>query len=128
VSRWIVQNKPIDMGRLGNTLCVVAPEKRVNPETGEIRRDREGNEQWIVGVSVRQAEGRRTDVIHVVVPGEPRGITEGAAVRIVNLWSNDWSVGGNSGTSYRADEIVPLLVGGAPATSAVRGKSAGGDM
>lgn len=125
-----MQNKPIDDRRLGDILCVIAPEPRVNMETGEARRDRDGTPQWIVGLSVRQAEGRRTDVIHVVVPGEPRGIAEGARVRVVNLWANDWTVDGRSGTSWRADAIVPASSGGSGASAApapARGKAAGGE-
>ncbi|GAA1927481.1 hypothetical protein [Streptantibioticus ferralitis] len=102
-----MQQKPIDTGRLGQFMCVIAPERRVDPTTDEPRKDREGREQWIVGLSVRQAAGRRTDVIHVVVPGQPRGIAEGMSVRVVDLWANDWSVDGRSGTSWRAEQIVP---------------------
>lgn len=129
-----MQNKPIDTARLGGLRCVIAPEPRMTPE-GEVRRDREGNPQWITGVSVRQAEGRRTDVIHVVVSGaQPSGIAEGAEIRITNLWANEWAVDGRVGTSYRADAITsvaaPVASGaggsgsGAPAAGS-RGKSGG---
>ena len=101
---------------------------------GEVRRDREGNPQWITGVSVRQVEGRRTDVIHVVVSGaQPQGIAEGAEVKITNLWANEWSVDGRAGTSYRADAVTPVPApaasgsGSAAAGSGSRGKSGGGD-
>ncbi|MFH8659992.1 hypothetical protein [Streptomyces afghaniensis] len=110
---------------------MIAPEARMTPE-GEVRRDREGNPTWVTGLSVRQAEGRRTDVIHVVTSGEPRGITEGAEVRVTNLWANDWSVDGRSGTSYRADALTSVTApaaapGGSGTASAAgaRGKSGG---
>ncbi|MGW0882901.1 hypothetical protein [Streptomyces sp. NPDC002671] len=126
-----MDNKPIDVARLGAIRCVIAPEPRTTPE-GETRRDREGNPLWITGLSVRQAEGRRTDVVHVVTSGQPQGLTEGSEVRVTNLWANDWAVDGRSGTTYRADAITPVSgSGGAPASTAPaagpRGKSAGGD-
>ncbi|MFJ9818794.1 hypothetical protein ACIRU3_26785 [Streptomyces sp. NPDC101151] len=126
-----MDNKPIDVARLGQIRCVIAPEPRTTPE-GETRRDREGNPLWITGLSVRQAEGRRTDVVHVVTSGQPTGLTEGAEVRLTNLWANEWAVDGRSGTTYRADAITPASGSGVGSASAApaagpRGKSAGGD-
>ncbi|MFJ4799911.1 hypothetical protein [Streptomyces murinus] len=126
-----MNNKPIDVARLGTIRCVVAPEPRTTPE-GETRRDREGNPLWITGLSVRQAEGRRTDVVHVVTSGQPQGLTEGSEVRVTNLWANDWAVDGRNGTTYRADALSPMSgTGSGPAsassTAGPRGKSAGGD-
>ena len=63
-----MDNKPIDTARLGTIRCVIAPEPRTTLE-GEQRRDREGNPLWVTGLSIRQAEGRRTDVVHVVTSG-----------------------------------------------------------
>ncbi|MGW1054272.1 hypothetical protein [Streptomyces sp. NPDC002521] len=126
-----MDNKPIDVARLGAIRCVIAPEPRLTPE-GETRRDREGNPLWITGLSVRQAEGRRTDVVHVVTSGQPQGLTEGSEVKVTNLWANDWAVDGRTGTTYRADAITPVSGSGASASAAApaagpRGKSAGGD-
>ncbi|BCM69018.1 MULTISPECIES: hypothetical protein [Streptomyces] len=127
-----MDNKPIDIARLGVIRCVIAPEPRMTPE-GEVRRDREGNPLWITALAVRQPEGRRTDVIHVVTSGQPQGLTEGSEVKVTNLWANDWSVDGRSGTTYRADAItsVQVSVGGgsspAAAPTGPRGKSSGGE-
>ncbi|MFG2927976.1 hypothetical protein [Streptomyces achromogenes] len=125
-----MDNKPIDVARLGTIRCVIAPEPRTTPE-GETRRDREGNPLWITGLSVRQAEGRRTDVVHVVTSGQPQGLTEGSEVRVTNLWANDWAVDGRTGTTYRADAITPVSGSNASVSTtsatAPRGKSAGGD-
>ncbi|MFG2942348.1 hypothetical protein [Streptomyces sp. NPDC048282] len=118
-----MQNKPVDVGRLGSIRCVVPPELRTGPD-GRVRQDRDGNAQWITGLSVRQAEGRRADVIEVVTSVQPQGITEGSEVRVENLWANDWAVDGRTGTSYRADGITPVAsTSGAP--SAAGGQSAG---
>ncbi|MFD7131287.1 hypothetical protein [Streptomyces sp. NPDC059894] len=125
-----MQNKPVDVARLGAIRCVVAPEPRTTPD-GEVRRDRDGNPQWVTGLSVRQAEGRRADVIEVVTSGQPQGITEGAEVAVRNLWANDWSVEGRAGTSYRADGITPVASASSAASTAggstagPRGKSGG---
>ncbi|MER7928467.1 hypothetical protein ABTY96_35870 [Streptomyces sp. NPDC096057] len=126
-----MDNKPIDVARLGAIRCVIAPEPRTTLE-GDQRRDREGNPLWITGLSVRQAEGRRTDVVHVVTSGQPQAVTEGIEVQVRNLWANEWAVDGRTGTTYRADAITPVSasgVGSAPAAAAPgpRGKSAGGD-
>ncbi|GCB53542.1 hypothetical protein [Streptomyces sp. NL15-2K] len=126
-----MNNKPIDITRLGAIRCLIAPEPRTTPE-GEVRRDREGNPLWITGLSVRQAEGRGLDTIHVTTSNQPQGLVEGAEVKVTNLWANEWAVGGRNGTSYRADAIAPVSGSGGGSASAApaaapRGKSAGGD-
>lgn len=126
-----MDNKPIDTARLGTIRCVIAPEPRTTLE-GEQRRDREGNPLWVTGLSIRQAEGRRTDVVHVVTSGQPTGLIEGGEVKVTGLMANEWAVDGRTGTTYRADAITPVPGSGAvsaPAAAAPgpRGKSAGGD-
>ncbi|MFD4875990.1 hypothetical protein ACFWOB_21890 [Streptomyces sp. NPDC058420] len=126
-----MDNKPIDVARLGAIRCVIAPEPRTTLE-GDQRRDREGNPLWITGLSVRQAEGRRTDVVHVVTSGQPQAVTEGIEVQVKNLWANEWAVDGRTGTTYRADAITPVSASGvssgpAAAAPGPRGKSAGGE-
>jgi hypothetical protein len=126
-----MDNKPIDVARLGAIRCVIAPEPRTTLE-GDQRRDREGNPLWITGLSIRQAAGRRTDVVHVVTSGQPQGVTEGSAIQVTNLWANEWAVDGRTGTTYRADAIIPVSASGGGAAPAAapagpRGKSAGGD-
>ncbi|KUN00592.1 hypothetical protein AQI95_34365 [Streptomyces yokosukanensis] len=126
-----LDNKPIDVNRLGRLRVEIAPEPRTTQE-GEQRRDREGNPLWITSLSVRQPEGRRVDTIDVTTSGQPQGLTEGGEVKVTNLWANDWAFEGRSGTTYRADAITPVqgsVPGSAPAAPAAapRGKSAGGD-
>lgn len=127
-----MQNMPIDVARLGTCMCVVPPEPRVNRETGEVRKDREGNTVYVVGISVRQKERRRADVIDVSVPVEPRGVLEGVPVQIADLMATAWSIGDRSGISFRASGVTPAAgpPGGGPppaGTSPTRGKSGGGD-
>ncbi|MGW8569754.1 SCO3933 family regulatory protein [Streptomyces niveus] len=120
-----MQNIPVDTARLGSTMCVVPPEPRINPETQQPRVDRDGHAVWVVGVSVRQRETRRADVIDVAVPGEPSGIAEGMRVRLDNLVAVAWEIDGRKGTSFRATAIAPE--GSRPAASAPpsRPKAAG---
>jgi hypothetical protein len=113
-----VQTIPVDVGRLGSVMCVVPAETRKTPD-GEVRRDREGRVTWVIGLSVRQGDGRRADVIDVTLPAEPEGITEGTRVTVVDLTAVQWEIDGRSGTSFRAAAV--RAVGGAPA----RGKAGG---
>ncbi|MFE0130324.1 hypothetical protein ACFWY6_01820 [Streptomyces sp. NPDC059037] len=121
-----MQNKPVDMTRLGIARCEIAPEPRVTPD-GEVRRDRDGNPQWITGVVVRQLEGRRMDAINVIVSGaQPTGIKEGAEVRLTNLWANEWEVDGRRGTSWRADAITPVPPASGSGSGSASSAPAGG--
>ncbi|MGW5816655.1 SCO3933 family regulatory protein [Streptomyces noursei] len=127
----IMQNMPIDVARLGTCLVVVPAEVRVNPETGEVRRDRDGNTLYVVGIAVRQKDRRRADVIEVVVPEEPRGIAEGMPVHLNNLVATAWNIGDRSGVSFRASGVVPAAPGAPPGPASSppnRGKGgSGGD-
>ncbi|SFF54087.1 hypothetical protein SAMN05216251_11832 [Actinacidiphila alni] len=120
-----MQSIPVDTARLGAILCVVPPEPRVNPETGQIRVDRDGNTIYVVGCVVRQVEGRRSDVIEVAVPGEPRGLDAGMRVEIAELTAIQWQMGDRSGTSWRATAITPAAGQPTPAAPAP-GKPKGG--
>nr|WP_239085995.1 hypothetical protein [Streptomyces parvus] len=102
-----MQRIPVDVARLGSLMCVVPPEPRVNQETGQIRTDADGKETWVVGVSVRQLERRRADVIEVAVSGEPKGITEGMRVLLNDLVAVAWEIDGRKGTSFRASAVLP---------------------
>lgn len=117
-----MQSIPVDTTRLGVLRCAVAPEAKIsNFETQEVKKDKEGNTIYTVGVMVRQ-EGRRVSVIEVAVTGEPKGVAEGTEVRITGLEAFAWSMGDRHGISFRAAAITPTPP--APAPSA--GKSAGG--
>ncbi|MGW1615403.1 hypothetical protein ACWCQZ_39335 [Streptomyces sp. NPDC002285] len=122
-----MEEKPIDVARLGTIRCEIAPEPRTTLE-GDQRRDREGNPLWVTGLAVRRLEGRRVDTIDVTTSGQPQGFTAGSEVRVTNLWARDWTIEGRTGTSYRADAIQPLSGSApapAPAAAGSRGKSGG---
>ncbi|GAA2657630.1 hypothetical protein GCM10010400_14010 [Streptomyces aculeolatus] len=102
-----MQSIPVDTSRLGVLRCAVAPEAKLsNYDTGEIKKDRDGNTVYTVGVMVRQ-DGRRASVIEVAVPGEPKGVTEGAELRLTGLVAFSWQMGDRHGISFRADAITP---------------------
>ncbi|WP_406254776.1 hypothetical protein [Streptomyces chartreusis] len=124
-----MEEKPIDVARLGKIRCEIAPEPRTTLE-GDQRRDREGNPLWVTCLAVRRLEGRRVDTIDVTTSGQPQGLTEGSEVRVSNLWARDWALEGRTGTSYRADAITPVAGSGgsaapAPTAAGSRGKSGG---
>ncbi|MFF2940004.1 hypothetical protein ACFVSQ_09205 [Streptomyces niveus] len=121
-----MQTIPVDVARLGALMCVVPPEPRINRETGQVRTDRDGNTVWVVGVSVRQQDTRRADVIEVAIPGEPSGISEGMRVHLADLVAIGWEIEGRKGTSFRASAVTADGARG-PAVSvpAQRSKGAG---
>ncbi|MFI6288500.1 hypothetical protein ACIBCM_27765 [Streptomyces sp. NPDC051018] len=113
-----MQSIPVDMARLGPALCVVPPEPRVNKETGEIRKNRDGDPVWVIGLAIRQKNTRRTDMIEVAVSGEPEGLTEGMRVSVVDLVAVSWEIDGRKGTSFRASAVRPESAAPPPAAGA----------
>ncbi|MFJ2589839.1 hypothetical protein [Streptomyces sp. NPDC087538] len=91
-----------------------------------MRKDREGNPVWVVGVSIRQLEKRRADVLEIAVSGEPSGITEGSRVAVVDLVATVWEIDGRRGVSYRASAVRPESAAPASGGPAGRGKAASG--
>ncbi|MGW0763045.1 SCO3933 family regulatory protein, partial [Streptomyces sp. NPDC002814] len=88
--------------------CAIAPEaKLTNPETQEVKRDRDGNPVYTVAVTVRQ-DGRRISVIEIAVSGQPTGIEEGQIVKVTGLTAFAWQMGDRHGLSFRADAITPV--------------------
>ncbi|GAA2131030.1 hypothetical protein GCM10009760_04270 [Kitasatospora kazusensis] len=121
-----MQSIPVDGTRLGTMTCIVAPEVRIaNRETGEVKKDRDGQTVYTVGVAVRQ-EQRRASLIEISVSGEPVGVTEGVRVAVTGLTAFSWAMGDRHGLSFRADSITPAPAApAAPAASAAGRK--GGD-
>ena len=48
------------------------------------------------------------EVISVKVPGEPKGITQGTAIKVSGLVATPWTMGDRNGVAYRATQIEPL--------------------
>ncbi|MFF7687384.1 hypothetical protein ACFZB6_14655 [Streptomyces syringium] len=111
-----MQSIPVDTTRLGVLRCAVAPEPKMSGfETKEVKRDRDGNTIYTVAVMVRQ-DGRRVSVIEISVTGEPKGVVEGAEVRVTGLEAFSWAMGDRHGISFRAAAITPVPAT-APATA-----------
>ncbi|WP_405870996.1 hypothetical protein [Streptomyces sp. NBC_00005] len=103
-----MQAIPVDTARLGVLRCAIAPEAKLsNPDTQEVKRDREGNPVWTVAVTVRQ-DRRRISVIEIAVSGQPKGIEEGQILRVTGLTAFAWAMGDRHGISFRADAITPV--------------------
>ncbi|GAA1904176.1 hypothetical protein [Streptantibioticus ferralitis] len=115
-------NKPIAADRFEAAICLVPPRQRTD-QNGQPRKDRDGVIQWVVSVAVTANNGRRTDseVIEVVLSGEPQGITTGMPVKIIDLWHNDWEIEGRTGVTWSAAAITA----GGPVSSGRGGKSGG---
>ncbi|WP_431776527.1 hypothetical protein [Streptomyces cucumeris] len=102
----------------------------MDPTTGQVRTDREGRRLNVVGVSVRQPDTRRADVIEIAVPGEPPAVAEGMRIAIDGLVAVSWVIGDRHGTSFRATAITPAdgsrsAPAGPSGTGAVTSKTKG---
>jgi hypothetical protein len=103
-----MQSIPVDTARLGVLRCAIAPEAKLsNPETQEVKRDRDGNPVYTVAVTVRQ-DRRRISVIEIAVSGAPKGIEEGQIVKVTGLTAFVWSMGERHGVSFRAEAVTPV--------------------
>ncbi|GGV44411.1 SCO3933 family regulatory protein [Streptomyces spectabilis] len=120
-----MQSIPVDTARLGVLRCAIPPEAKIsNSETGEVKKDRDGNTVYTVAVLVRQ-DGRRISVIEIAVSGEPKGLEEGQIVKVTGLTAFAWAMGDRHGVSFRADTITPMPGTTAPQTARVE-KTGGG--
>jgi hypothetical protein len=97
---------PVDVNVFGGFMCVHPPEVKANPRTGEVRKDAASGESVFV-VGVVAIRGKDSSVIQVSVPGEPKGLGVGTALRLVGLEAVPWDVEGRSGVSFRATAVVP---------------------
>ncbi|MFF4950098.1 hypothetical protein [Streptomyces chattanoogensis] len=113
-----MQSIPVDTTRLGVLRCAVAPEPKIADfESKEVKKDRDGNTIYTVGVTVRQ-EGRRVSVIEISVTGEPKGVDEGQEVKVTGLEAFAWAMGDRHGISFRAAAVTPVPM--APTATAQR--------
>jgi len=103
---------PVDVNAFTGFMCVNPPEPKVaNLDTGEVRKDRaSGQTVFVVGVVAMR--GRDSSVIQVQVPGEPKGLGIGTALRLVGLEGAPWDRDGRSGVSFRATAVLPVEIGG----------------
>ncbi|MGP8297553.1 SCO3933 family regulatory protein [Streptomyces inhibens] len=115
-----MQSIPVDTSRLGVLRCAVGPEPKIADfEAKQVKKDRDGNTIYTVGVTVRQ-DGWRVSVIEIAVPGEPKSVVEGTEVRVTGMEAFAWAMGDRHGISFRASAITPV-----PAAPAATAGSAG---
>lgn len=93
---------PIDTSAM-DFIAAGAPAPDVEFGTDRPRTDPNGVGVFVVNV---MAAGEDTpEVIRVRTAGEPKGISLGAAVRLVGLCAQPYSIGDRSGVSFRATAI-----------------------
>jgi hypothetical protein len=90
-------------------LCAGEAEPVLDYESGRPKVDRSGQPLYQLSL-VGMADGV-AEVIAVKVPGEPKGISRGTAVRPVGLSANPWTIGDRSGIAYRAERIEVARAG-----------------
>lgn len=95
---------PVDTN-LVNFICAGAPEPVVDFESRRPKTDESGTPLYQV-VLVAMSDGV-AEVIAVKVPGEPKGLAQGAPVRLTGLVAVPWSMGERSGVAYRASRVEP---------------------
>jgi len=96
---------PIDTN-LVSFICAGNPEPVVDFETRRPKTDEAGNPLYQVPL-VAMSDGA-AEVIAVKVPGEPKGVSQGAQVRLSGLVALPWAMGDRSGVAYRASKVEPV--------------------
>lgn len=101
---------PIDVTRLA-FVCVTEPRPRlVSQETGEVKKDRNGQTVYQVGLSAADATNR-VELINVSISGEPQ-VHVGQVVTPAGLIGFAWEQTRNGetrwGIAYRADTITTI--------------------
>lgn len=86
-------------------LAAGTPEPVVDFETKAPRVDENGATLYSVQVVALNDGG--AEVISVKLAGQPKGVSQGSAVKITGLVATPWSMGDRSGVAYRAEQIEP---------------------
>lgn len=102
---------PIDTQHL-TFIAANPPESVIDFESKQPRTDTDGRPVFAVGVVALGNEG--ADVLSVKVAGEPKGITQGAPVKVTDLVATTWQMGDRHGVSFRAEAIDSIAT---PATT-----------
>ncbi|MEV4751657.1 hypothetical protein AB0K21_35325 [Streptosporangium sp. NPDC049248] len=91
---------PVDVTKLQITCVKAAKPRLVNKDTGEIKRDKDGNVMYELTFLFEDDLGRM-ELVKVSTTPEPQ-ITAGEEVVPVGLVGYVWEQGGRWGISYRA--------------------------
>jgi len=93
---------PIDTAGI-TFLAAGAPEPALDYDTKAAKVDESG--QPIFGVQVVALSDGGAEVIAVKVAGQPKGVAQGTALKLVGLTAQPWSMGDRSGVAFRAARI-----------------------
>jgi hypothetical protein len=96
---------PVDVSALQFSCAKAARPRLVSRETGEVKRDRDGNTMYEVTLLAEDQQGRM-ELVKVSVTPEP-AISPGDEVVPVGLVGYLWEQAGRWGITYRASAIVP---------------------
>ena len=95
---------PIDTAGI-TFLAAGPPEPVLDFESKTVKVDENGAPLYSVQLAAMADGG--AEVISVKVSGEPKGITQGAAIKLTGLVAIPWSMGDRSGIAYRAAQVEP---------------------
>lgn len=96
---------PVDVTKLQITCAKAARPRLVSKETGEIKRDKDGNIMYEITLLIEDQFGRM-ELVKVSTTPEPQ-IAAGEEVIPVGLVGYVWAQGERWGISYRAASFVP---------------------
>ncbi|MEV8630713.1 hypothetical protein AB0395_03570 [Streptosporangium sp. NPDC051023] len=96
---------PVDVTKLQITCVKAAKPRLVSKETGEIKRDKDGNVMYELTL-LFEDEFNRMELVKVSITPEPQ-ITAGEEVVPVGLVGYVWEQNGRWGIAYRAQSFVP---------------------
>ncbi|MGH9122729.1 MAG: hypothetical protein ACRDYC_12450 [Acidimicrobiales bacterium] len=95
---------PIDTAGI-TFIAAGSPEPAVDFETKAAKVDESG--QPVFGLQVVALADGGAEVISVKVTGEPKGVNQGTALKLVGLTALPWAMGERSGVAYRASRVEP---------------------
>lgn len=96
---------PVDVTKLQVTCAKAARPRLVSKETGEIKRDKDGNTMYEVTLLIEDDFGRM-ELVKVSTTPEPQ-ISAGDEVIPVGMVGYVWEQNGRWGIAYRARSFVP---------------------
>ena len=95
---------PVDTASI-TFIAASAPEAVVDFETKAAKVDESG--QVLYALQVVALTDGGAEVISVKVAGEPKGVSQGSALKLAGLIAQPWAMGDRSGIAFRASRIEP---------------------
>lgn len=95
---------PIDTAGI-SFIAAGPPEAVVDFETKAAKLEESG--QPIYGLQVVALVDGGAEVMSVKVAGEPKGVSQGGALKLVGLTAQPWAIGDRTGVAFRASRFEP---------------------